>query len=141
MLAVSLPVDTVPERAFAPLQSPDAEQEVALVEDQARTEEVPVGMLLGLADNDTVGSVVGGGEPVTVTCVEALALPPGPVQVKDHDPLAVNAPVDSVPERPRLPDQLPEATQDVAPFDDQLSVEEAPLATAAGSVASDTVGA
>jgi len=56
-------------------------------------------------------------------------------------PLAVSVPVDWLPEVPLVPDQLPEAMQAVALVDDQVSVEEAPLATEVGPAASDTVGA
>jgi len=39
-----------------------------------------------------------------------------------------------------LPDQAPEATQELALFDDQVSVEDAPLAIEVGLAVSDAVG-
>jgi hypothetical protein len=55
-------------------------------------------------------------------------------------PLAVSAPVDWLPEVALAPDQPPEAVQEVALVEDQVSVEDPPLATDAGFAASDTVG-
>ena len=55
-------------------------------------------------------------------------------------PLAVSAPVDWLPEVALAPDQPPEAVQEVAFVEDQLSIEDPPLATDAGFAASDTVG-
>ena len=54
--------------------------------------------------------------------------------------LAVSAPVDWLPEVALAPDQPPEAVQEVALVEDQVSVEDPPLATDAGFAASDTVG-
>jgi hypothetical protein len=47
--------------------------------------------------------------------------------------------VDSLPEVALAPDQPPEAVQDVAFVEDQVSVEDAPVATNVGLAASDTV--
>jgi len=52
----------------------------------------------------------------------------------------VSAPVDWLPEVALLPDHEPEAVQEVALVDDQVSVEDAPLATDVGFTARDTVG-
>ena len=52
----------------------------------------------------------------------------------------MSAPVDWVPEVALAPDQPPEAVQEVALVEDQVSVEDPPLATDAGFAASDTVG-
>jgi hypothetical protein len=52
----------------------------------------------------------------------------------------VKAGVDEPPEVALLPDQPPEAVQDVAPVEDQLSVEIPLLVTEVGFAASDTVG-
>jgi len=78
---------------------------------------------------------------VTVTVAAWIVEPPGPVQV------SVNVLVDAVrgallsePAVARLPVQPPEAVQEVAFVEDQVSVEGTPLATDAGSAASDTVG-
>ena len=56
-------------------------------------------------------------------------------------PLAVSAPVDWLPEVALVPDQPLEAVQVVALVEDQVSVEDAPLATEVGFAASDRVGA
>jgi hypothetical protein len=48
--------------------------------------------------------------------------------------------VDWLPEVALLPDQAPDAEQEVALADDQVSMEDAPLATEAGFAASDTNG-
>ena len=55
-------------------------------------------------------------------------------------PLAVRAPVDWLPEVVLVPDQLPEAVHVVALVEDQVSVEDSPLATEVGFAASDRVG-
>jgi len=55
--------------------------------------------------------------------------------------LAVSAPVDWLPELALAPDHAPEATQEVAFVEDQLSIEEPPLVTDVGFAASDTLGA
>ena len=78
---------------------------------------------------------------VTVTVADALAVPPDPVQARENVLVPVTGPVDCVPEVALFPDHAPEATQEVASVDDQVSVEEPPLATDTGFAASDTVGA
>ena len=75
-----------------------------------------------------------------VTILDALAVPPGPVQERLNVLLLLKKPVDSFPEIALIPDQPPEAMHDVALVDDQLSVEDAPLTTVVGFAASDTVG-
>jgi hypothetical protein len=77
-LAVSAPVDWLPEVAWAPDQPPEAVQEVALVEDQVSVEDAPFATDVGLAASDTVGT---GSD--TVTVADALAPPPEPVQVRE----------------------------------------------------------
>jgi hypothetical protein len=54
--------------------------------------------------------------------------------------LAVSTPVASLPEVALLPDHAPEAVQEAASADDQVSVEDPPLATEVGFAVSDTVG-
>jgi hypothetical protein len=49
-------------------------------------------------------------------------------------------PVDWLPEIALLPDHVPEATHEVALVDDQLSMEDPPLASEVGFAVSDTVG-
>jgi hypothetical protein len=67
----------VPLSACVPLHAPEAEQEVALVEDQVKVEPPPLGTLAGLALIETLGGVAD-----TVTVADWLALPPVPVQVR-----------------------------------------------------------
>ena len=77
-LARSMPVDSLPEGALVPDQPPKAVQ-VAFVEDQVSVEDPLYATDVGFATSDTVG--VGGGD--TVTVADALALPPGPLQVRE----------------------------------------------------------
>ena len=77
---------------------------------------------------------------VTTTVADALAVPPSPVQARANMLVLVNAPLDWLPEIDLLSDHAPEATQEVASVDDQVSVEDPPLATEVGFAASDTVG-
>jgi len=76
----------------------------------------------------------------TVTVADALAVPPDPVQARENVLVLVKAPLDWLPEVVLIPDHAPEATQEVASVDDQVSVEDPPLATDVGFAASDTVG-
>jgi hypothetical protein len=73
---LSAPVDFDPIVASLPDQAPEATQEVALVEDQAKVAALPLATVLGLALSVTVG-----GREVTVTVADCAALPPVPVQV------------------------------------------------------------
>jgi hypothetical protein len=82
LVLVNAGVDWLPAVGFAPDQAPEAEQEVAFVEDQVRTEDPPLTTDVGVAVSDTLGTAAGGGAPDTVTVVDAFALPPEPVQVR-----------------------------------------------------------
>ena len=77
MLAVSVPVDSLPEAALE-ATSHEETQDVAFVDDQVSIEDSLLAIDIGFAVSDTVG--IGGGE--TMTVAEALALPPEPVQVR-----------------------------------------------------------
>jgi hypothetical protein len=55
--------------------------------------------------------------------------------------LAVRAPVDDVPLVALAPDHPPEAVHEVAPVEDQVSIEVEPLATLAGLARRETLGA
>ena len=59
LVLVSPTIDWLPETALAPDQPPDAEQEVALVEDQTSVDDPPLVTDVGFAVSDTV--VTGGG--------------------------------------------------------------------------------
>jgi len=76
-----------------------------------------------------------------MTELEAVAVPPVPVQLSVNVLLLVKEPVDWVPESALAPDHAPDATHDVALVDDQVSVDEAPLVTEVGLAVRDTVGA
>jgi hypothetical protein len=119
-----------------PLQPPDAVQAAALVADQVSAEAPPLATVLGLAD-----SVMAGAAWVTETVADCVALPPVPVQVSPKVELAVRAPVDCEPLAALVPDQAPEAVQEVALVADQVNVELPPLATVLGLAAKVTVGA
>ncbi len=122
--------------ASLPLHPPEAVQDVALVDDQDSVELPPLAMVLGLALKLTVGA----GE-VTVTVADCAALPPAPVQVRVYVVFALSAPVECEPLVGWLPDQPPDAVQEVAFVVDQLKVELLPLTTELGLAARLTVGA
>ena len=72
-LVESAPVVYVPLAASVPLHPPDAEHEVALVEDQVTVELPPLGTLAGLALIDIVGGLAGGAlaaSPLIVTIAD-----------------------------------------------------------------------
>jgi hypothetical protein len=125
----------LPEIALPPDQPPEAVQDVASAEDQVSVDDPPLVTDVGFAENDTVG---GGGD--TVTVADALCAPPNPVQVRLKVPLLVSTPEVSLPEVAFAPDQPPEAVQDVAFVEDQISVDDPPLVTDVGFAASDTLG-
>jgi hypothetical protein len=74
---VNAALDSLPETALAPDHAPEAMQEVASVDDQVRVEDPPLVTIVGFAVSDTVGT------GNTVTATEALAPPPGPLQVRE----------------------------------------------------------
>jgi hypothetical protein len=121
------PVDCEPRTALAPDQAPDATHAVALVELQLSTELAPVPTVLGDALRLTVGDGA-----VTDTIVDWVALPCGPVQVNVKVDFSDSGPLDCVPLIAFLPDQAPEATQDSASSENQVSVEAPPGLTVVG---------
>lgn len=62
---------------------PEAVQDVASVDDQVSVEDPPLATDTGFTDSDAVGAGGGGGVLEIVMLAEALALPPGPVQVSE----------------------------------------------------------
>ena len=70
-------MDCDPEILLAPDQAPEAVQEVALLDDQARVDALPLLIVLGLALRLTVGE----GFALMATVADCAALPPLPVQV------------------------------------------------------------
>jgi hypothetical protein len=135
LVIVSAPLDWLPEIVLVPVHAPEATQDVASVDDQVRVEELPLATDVGLAVRDTVGTA-----GVTVTVAEALPVPPGPVHARVNVPVLVSAPLDWLPEVVLVPVHAPEATQEVALAEDQVSVEDPPLAIDVGLAANDTVG-
>jgi len=75
-----------------------------------------------------------------VTVADCEALPPPPEQFSENVPVLVSAPVVCEPLVALVPDQAPDAVQEVAFVEDHVSAEDAPLATDVGLAASDTVG-
>lgn len=129
-------MDCDPLIASEPLHAPEAVQEVALVEDQVRVEVPPWATLDGLAAIETLG---GGAE--TVTVADCDAEPPVPVQVRVNFAVAARVGVVCEPAVASEPLQPPEAVQEVAFVDDQVSIDVAPLATVVGFAVRITVGA
>jgi len=75
-VALRAPVDCEPLMALEPDQAPEAEQVVALVDDQVRVAAFPAASELGLALKLTVGAAA-----FTDTDADCWAVPPGPVHV------------------------------------------------------------
>jgi hypothetical protein len=71
----------VPLVAFLPVQLPEAVHEVALVEDQVTIEILPEVMLVGLAENATVGGG-GGGADTDAEQLAVVLLKMGPKMLK-----------------------------------------------------------
>ena len=71
----------VPLVAFVPVQLPEAVHEIALVEDQVTTEALPEAMLVGLAENVTVGA-----RPPRRKSTKFRRLPSGPSSVEKSEP-------------------------------------------------------
>lgn len=129
-------MDCEPETALLPDQAPEAVQAVALLALQLSVAASPLLIVAGLTVKLNVGAAA-----VTVTVALRVTLPPAPLQVSVNVLLAVKAPVDCDPLAALLPDHAPEALQPVALVEDHVKVAAAPLATDAGLVLSDKVGA
>ena len=126
----------VPLVVLVPLQPPEAVQEVVFVLDQVSVAEP----LEATEEGETVRVTVGvGGVTVTVTLDEGFA-PLAPVQVSVNVVVVVSAVTDWLPDAPLVPDQPPEAEQEVVFVDIQSSVTGPPKLTDVLEVLSDTVG-
>lgn len=132
-----MPVDSLAFVALAPVQSPVAAHDVALLELQVRVEALPCRIAVGFALTASVGAGVTG---VTLTVTVWVAVPPAPVQLSVYEVLAVSPLRTSDPVVPLAPLQPPVAVQLLAFVVDQFSVEDPPLATDVGVAVSDTVG-
>jgi hypothetical protein len=137
VLAVSAPLDWEPLIALLPDQPPEAVHAVALLEAQVRVEPLPLVTVLGLALMLTVTV----GFALTDTVADCAALPPVPVQLSVYVELAFSVPVDWVPLTDFVPDQAPEAVQEVAFVAVQFNVALLPLVMALGPTLKVTVGA
>jgi hypothetical protein len=73
--------------------------------------------------------------------VEAVVVPPAPVQARLKLEFAVRAGETSLPVVGLVPVQLPLAAHDVALVEDHVSVVELPVTTLVGAALSETVGA
>ena len=136
VVAVSALVLCDPLVAFVPLQPPLAVQAVAFVLDQVRVAVPPLMTELGLADNVTDG----GGLETTLTVVEAVVVPPLPVQLSANVLVADNGPALTDPLVERLPLHAPDAVHVDAPTLFHVRVDAFPTLTLVGDALSVTCG-
>lgn len=122
---------------IAPLQAPEAVQDVALLTDQLSVALEPLLTLVGVA----LKAMVGAGGAVAVTVTDCAAVPPLPVHVSVYLVVTVSAAVALVPLIGSAPFQPPEAVQEVALVTLQFNMAVLPLATVVGLAASVTAGA
>jgi len=130
------PVDRDPLVLRSPDQAPDAEQRVALMLLQESTAEPPALTVLGAGF-----SVTSGAGSVTVTVVDWVAEPPGPLQLNPNSVVLVNLAVAHRPLVRTGPLQPPMAWQLVAFFVLQVRVEVPPVLIVVGEAARLMVGA
>jgi hypothetical protein len=109
---------------------------VALVEAQVRVAVLPLVTLVGLAPSERLGEAA-----VTVTVADWDAVPPGPSQVRVNFVVALNVTVLCEPFVACDPVQPPDAEQEAALVDDQVSVVGVPLITVLGLADNVTAGA
>jgi hypothetical protein len=109
VVLVRAPVDCDPFGPSVPLHPPDAEQELALLDDHVRIEAAPLATVVGFARNDRLGAAAA---TVTVTVCEAE--PPLPVQDSVKFVVALNWTVACDPLVAFPPVQPPDAVQVVA---------------------------
>jgi hypothetical protein len=118
-----------------PLQSPLAAQAVESVEVHVKVEDAPAATEEGLA----LICAVGNGLTVTVTVAGGL-VPPAPLHVTVKLAVAVSAPVLWVPLVASVPLHAPDAAQEVALVEDQVTSLGAPGLTVVGETLMDAVG-
>jgi hypothetical protein len=134
-LPLNAPLLWLPLVGRVPLQSPDAVQEVACAELQLSVVWPPAGMTLGFAASCAVGNAL----TLMVTAAGRL-VPPGPAHVSVYVASLLSAPVLCEPLTASGPFQSPEALQDEALPEVQLSVADAPASIVVGDAVSETVG-
>jgi hypothetical protein len=103
---------------------------------QLMVELLPVEIALGPTLSEMVGAAA-----LTLTVVDCHALPPGPLQVRLNEVVALRTPVDWEPDVGSACDQPPVPTQDFAFFALHVSMALVPLAMVLGDADSATVGA
>jgi hypothetical protein len=121
--------------ASGPLQSPLAVHAVESVEVHVKLEDAPAATATGVALICTVGS----GLTVTVTVAGGL-VPPAPLHVTVKLAVPDMAPVLWAPLAASVPLHAPDAAQDVALLDDQVSSLGTPGLTVVGEALMDAVG-
>jgi hypothetical protein len=119
VVALTAPVFLVPLVPSALLQPPDAAHEVALLELQVNVDEPPGAITEGYTESLADGTIF------TVAVAGAL-VPPVPVHVSENVVLAVSAPVLRLPLAAKVALHPPEAVQEVALVEDQVSVADPP---------------
>jgi len=119
-----------------PLQPPDAEHEVVLLDDHVNVVEPPGATPAGFALNVADGVV----DEVTLTVTFARAPPPEPLQFSVNVVEDVIAPVDAEPLTDLEPDQPPDAVQLVAFVALHRNIVDAPDETLVESALRLTVG-
>lgn len=124
----------VPLAARVPLHPPVAVQALAFVELHFNSEVPPLGTTVGYTLSVVAGTILTRTE-------DAALLPPGPVQVNEYALGKLRAPVLCAPLVGKTPLQPPDAVQDVALAELQVSVEAAPPATTVGLAVSVTAAA
>jgi hypothetical protein len=135
-LASTAAVDCEPLVALPPAQAPEAVQAVVFVDFQVKVAMPPLLTVLGVAPRATVGAAAS-----TVTVVSCDVFPWIPVHVNIKVELTLTAPVLWVPLTLLVPDQAPEATQEVASSLVQVSDDASPRWTVLGLAWSVTWGA
>jgi hypothetical protein len=118
---VSAPVLREPLTASVPLQLPDAVHVVACADDQASVDALPAVTLVGFA----LSVAVGGSLTMMVTLTGWLSAP-APAHVSENVVSSPSIPVLRLPLGAKVPLQPPEAVQEVALAEDQVSVAEPP---------------
>jgi hypothetical protein len=126
---------TLPLVGSLPLQAPDAEQLVALVELHDSVDEPPIVTALGLAVRVATGMML------TVAVTVLLDCPALLLHTSEYAVLVASGPTAWLPDVPSCPDQPPEAVQADAFVELQVSVAWPPLATTVGAAVNVAAGA
>jgi len=134
---VNGPVEAEPWVARGPLHPPDAEQLVALLDDQIKVVAEPLSTDAAEEERSTPGA---GSGWMTATWTDSWAVPLAPVQVSVKLMSAFRGPTIWFPETERSPVQLPPARQIAALLADQFRVTLSPASTVVRSAVKLMVG-